>query len=60
MRFKKENTLKIKEAFLMKNMNDKTKKKLVVAGGLVISVALIVMIGSRFTKEPVAEAVNNA
>lgn len=44
----------------MKNMNDKTKKKLVVAGGLVISVALIVMIGSRFTKEPVAEAVNNA
>ena len=59
MRFKKENTLKIKEAFLMKNMNDKTKKKLVVAGGLVISVALIVMIGTRFTKEPVAEAVNN-
>lgn len=44
----------------MKNMNDKTKNKLVVAGGLVISVALIVMIGSRFTKEPVAEAVNNA
>ena len=43
----------------MKNMNDKTKKKLVVAGGLVISVALIVMIGSRFTKAPVTEAVNN-
>lgn len=43
----------------MKNMNDKTKKKLVVVGGLVISVALIVMIGSRFTKAPVTEAVNN-
>ncbi len=59
MRFKKDNTLKIKEAFLMKNMNDKTKKRVILAGGLVISVALIVMIGARFTKAPVTEAINN-
>lgn len=60
MRFKKGNTLKIKEAFLMKNMNDKTKKRVILACGLVISVALIVMIGARFTKAPVNEEVNNA
>ena len=59
MRFKKDNTLKIKEAFLMKNMNDKTKKRVILACGLVISVALIVMIGARFTKAPVTEAINN-
>ena len=44
----------------MKNMNDKTKKRVILAGGLVISVALIVMIGARFTKAPVNEAINNA
>ena len=44
----------------MKNMNDKTKKRVIVAGGLMISVALIVMIGARFTKAPVNEAINNA
>lgn len=60
MRSKKDNTLKIKEAFLMKNMNDKTKKRVILACGLVISVALIVMIGARFTKAPVNEEVNNA
>ena len=43
----------------MKNMNDKTKKRVVLACGLVISVALIVMIGARFTKAPVTEAINN-
>lgn len=60
MRFKKDNTLKNKEAFLMKNMNDKTKKRVVLACGLVVSVALIVMIGARFTKAPVSEEVNKA
>ena len=44
----------------MKNMNDKTKKRVILAGGLVISVALIVMIGARFTKAPVNEAIHNA
>ena len=44
----------------MNNMNDKTKKRLVIAGGLVISVALIVMIGARLTKTPVTEAINPA
>ena len=44
----------------MKNMNDKTKKRVILACGLVISVALIVMIGARFTKAPVNEEVNNA
>ena len=43
----------------MKNMNDKTKKRVVLACGLVISVALVVMIGARFTKAPVTEAINN-
>ena len=41
----------------MKNMNDKTKKRVVLACGLVISVALVVMIGARFTKAPVTEEV---
>ena len=44
----------------MKNMNDKTKKRVVLACGLVISVALVVMIGARFTKAPVTEEVNKA
>ena len=44
----------------MKNMNDKTKKRVILACGLVISVALIVMIGARFTEAPVKEEVNNA
>ena len=44
----------------MKNMNDKTKKRVVLACGLVISLALIVMIGARFTEAPVKEEVNNA
>ncbi|MGB4659867.1 MAG: DUF6550 family protein [Mobilitalea sp.] len=41
----------------MKNMNDKTKKRLIVAGGMVMSVALIVMIGVRLTKAPTDEVV---
>lgn len=40
----------------MKNMNDKTKKRLILAGGVLISAVLLVMIGARFTKEPVTEA----
>jgi len=44
----------------MKNMNDKTKKRVILACGLVISVALVVMIGARFTKAPVTEEVNKA
>jgi cytoskeletal protein RodZ len=42
----------------MNNMNDKTKKRLIMVGGLAISVALIVMIGGKLTKEPVAEEIN--
>lgn len=38
----------------MKNMNDKTKKWLIVAGGLAICAVLIVMIAGRFSK-PTAE-----
>lgn len=41
----------------MKNLSDKTKKRLIAAGGAVISVALLVMIGSRFAKEPDTEEV---
>lgn len=41
----------------MKNMNDKTRKHLIVTGGVVISVALLIMIGAKLTKEPVTEAV---
>lgn len=39
----------------MKNMNDKTKKRLILAGGVMISVALLVMIGVRFVKEPITD-----
>ncbi|HZJ98678.1 MAG TPA: DUF6550 family protein [Tissierellaceae bacterium] len=40
----------------MKNINDKTKKRLIVYGGLIISVILIVLISAQFRKEPIEEA----
>lgn len=40
----------------MKNMNDKTKKRLIVAGGILISVVLIFMIGIRLQPNPVKDA----
>jgi outer membrane biosynthesis protein TonB len=40
----------------MKNINDKTKKRLIVSGGLIISVILIILISAQFRKEPIAEA----
>ncbi len=39
----------------MKNMNDKTKKRLVVAGCLTVCAVLAVLIGSRFIPEKFAE-----
>ncbi len=41
----------------MKNINDKTKKWLVVAGGLVICAVLVVMISSQFEKESIEDVV---
>src|SRR5699024_4926097 len=40
----------------MKNINDKTKRRLIFSGGLIISLILIVLISSQFRKEPIAEA----
>ena len=40
----------------MKNINDKTKRRLIVSGGLIISLILIVLISGQFRKEPIAEA----
>jgi outer membrane biosynthesis protein TonB len=40
----------------MKNINDKTKGRLIVSGGLIISLILIVLISGQFRKEPIAEA----
>lgn len=40
----------------MKNMNDKTKKRLIVAGGILISAVLIFMIGTRLQPNPVKDA----
>ena len=40
----------------MKNINDKTKRRLIVSGGLIISVILIILISAQFRKEPIAEA----
>ena len=39
----------------MKNMNDKTKKRLVVAGCLAVCAVLAVLIGSRFIPDKTAE-----
>lgn len=41
----------------MKNMNDKTKKWLVVAGGLAVSAVLLVLIAGTF-KTPTAQDVD--
>ncbi|MBU5439740.1 hypothetical protein KQI42_17125 [Tissierella sp. MSJ-40] len=43
----------------MKNISDKTKKWLVVTGGLVICAMLILMIGSQFRKEPIEDTLPN-
>lgn len=40
----------------MKNMNDKAKKRLIVAGGILISVVLIFMIGTRLQPNSVKDA----
>lgn len=39
----------------MKNINDKTKKRLIISGGLIISIILIVLISVQFRKEPIAD-----
>jgi hypothetical protein len=39
----------------MKNMNDKTKKRLIVAGSLAVCVVLVALIGSRFIPDKSAE-----
>ncbi len=41
----------------MNNINDKTKRRLIVASGLIISVILIVLISAQFKKEPIEDAV---
>ena len=41
----------------MININDKTKRRLIVASGLIISVILIVQISAQFKKEPIEDAV---
>ena len=48
---------KIRRHKSMKNINDKTKKWLVVAGGLVICAVLVVMISSQFEKESIEDVV---
>lgn len=41
----------------MNNINDKTKRRLIVASGLIISVLLIVLITNQLKKEPTEDAV---
>ena len=41
----------------MNNINDKTKRRLIVASGLIISVILIVLISAQFKKEPIEDVV---
>lgn len=41
----------------MNNINDKTKRRLIVASGLIISVILIALITNQFNKEPIEDAV---
>ncbi|MBU5311572.1 hypothetical protein KQI38_05990 [Tissierella carlieri] len=43
----------------MKNISDKTKKWLVVTGGLVICAMLILIISSQFRKEPIEDTLPN-
>lgn len=42
----------------MKNMNDKTKKWLFVAGGVAVSIVLIAMIAGQFKKAPINDSQN--
>ena len=45
----------------MKNMNEKSKKRMIIAGGILTSVVLIFMIGTRLQKELVNDVpVQNA
>lgn len=39
----------------MNNINDKTKKRLIIFGGLAVSIVLIILIAAQFKKEPVKE-----
>lgn len=41
----------------MNNINDKTKRRLIVASGLIISVILIALITNQLKKEPIEDAV---
>lgn len=41
----------------MNNINDKTKRRLIVASGLIINVILIVLITNQLKKEPIEDAV---
>ena len=41
----------------MNNINDKTKRRLIVASGLIISVIFIVLITNQLKKEPIEDAV---
>lgn len=41
----------------MNNINDTTKRRLIVASGLIISVILIALITNQFKKEPIEDAV---
>ena len=41
----------------MNNINDKTKRRLIIASGLIISVILIVLISAQFKKEPIEDVV---
>src|SRR5690554_5459264 len=40
----------------MKNISDKTKRRMLIFGGLIISVILIILISGQFRKEPIVEA----
>ncbi len=40
----------------MNKINDKTKKRLIIFGGLAVSIVLIILIAAQFKKEPIKEA----
>lgn len=44
----------------MKNISDKTKKRLILSVGLVISIVLIILIATQFKKEPVKEVADSS
>lgn len=39
----------------MNNINDKTKKRLIIFGGLAVSIVLIILIATQFKEEPIKE-----